>query len=143
MPRRARLDDDYGEYELAPKRKKANPNTMLLVVIAVVVVGLVVLCGGVTLMFFYGAGRGANQVGRQVKEEGKKAVSRNEFRRLVIGKTPAQVIAAVGKPDQTTESNGVPSMWLYRNRTRDLVTGKVDSSAALFFQNGVVDDVTY
>lgn len=67
---------------------------------------------------------------------------REEFRQAILGKTPEQVIAAVGKPDSTQDSSGDQS-WYYRKRTKDPVTGKLDSVAQVIFERGVVVRVNY
>jgi outer membrane protein assembly factor BamE (lipoprotein component of BamABCDE complex) len=67
---------------------------------------------------------------------------RAEFKRLLLGKTPDEVLAAVGKPETTSEQER-RSVWYYRDRTRDPVTGKVDFQAMVVFRDGVVDEVVY
>lgn len=71
----------------------------------------------------------------------KTVYTRDEFRKLVVGKTPDEVIAAVGKPDDTSESGSVS--WTYMYRTKDPITGKTDVSAIVVFEDGRVDRVRY
>lgn len=63
-----------------------------------------------------------------------KVYSRDEFSKLVVGKTPAEVIAVLGKPDSTQErsnESGSPT-WYFYSRTRDPATGKVDWAAQVW-----------
>ena len=69
---------------------------------------------------------------------------RDQFRALVLGKTPDGVTGAVGKPDET--SGGGPARagaWTYHGRTADPATGKPDAAATLTFENGAVASVTF
>jgi hypothetical protein len=72
----------------------------------------------------------------------KKTYSREEFETLVVGKSPDEVIAAVGKPDRT-EGSEDRAGWFYGERTRDPVTGKTDYRAVLHFEAGKVSRVQY
>jgi hypothetical protein len=72
----------------------------------------------------------------------KGVYSRQEFRDLVTGKTPDEVLAAVGKPDATTEVPGQTN-WTYNKRTKDPVTGKMDLFAVVVFRDGTVYDVLF
>ena len=69
-------------------------------------------------------------------------LTRDEFKAKVMGKTAAEVIAAVGKPDDTSE--GAIRTWKYRDRTTDPVTGKTDALAFVYFgDDGRVSRVGY
>ena len=68
-----------------------------------------------------------------------RVYTREEFKALVLGKTEAEVIEAVGRPDRTDGAG----MWVYRNRTRDLVTGKTDGTIRVFFREGKVSSVMF
>ena len=68
--------------------------------------------------------------------------SRTAFRNLILGATPSEVLAAVGKPESTVDQTRV-QYWFYRERTKDIVTDNIDSSATVEFRNGVVENVTY
>ncbi len=72
-----------------------------------------------------------------------KPLTRGEFDRLVVGKTADEVLAAVGKPDQTQSGTGGSEVWYYRNRTVDEVTGKTDFSAQVVFERGRVNRVNH
>lgn len=70
----------------------------------------------------------------------KAVMGREEFKKAVMGKTAAEVLAAVGKPDQTDE--GSTTSWYYRDRTVDPVTGKTDALTQVNFdKGGRVEDV--
>lgn len=66
---------------------------------------------------------------------------RDSFTKAVIKQTKHQVIQAVGKPDRTSDS-GEYSHWYYDEKTKDRITGNVDSSISIFFVNGVADKVS-
>lgn len=72
----------------------------------------------------------------------KKVYPRDEFRKLVEGKTADEVLKAVGKPDSTADAGGV-TCWHYRGRTFDPVAERTDSSAQVAFERGVVVQVNY
>lgn len=67
---------------------------------------------------------------------------RGEFRKLVMGKKADDVIRAVGRPDQTQDSDR-DQYWYYRERTYDRVTGNLDFSAQVVFRDGRVVAVNY
>jgi outer membrane protein assembly factor BamE (lipoprotein component of BamABCDE complex) len=72
----------------------------------------------------------------------KKTYTREEFRKLVDGKTTDEVKATFGVPVRTTD-NGDDVYWYYENLTTDPVTGKVDSSAQVVFRGGKAIRVNY
>jgi outer membrane protein assembly factor BamE (lipoprotein component of BamABCDE complex) len=72
-----------------------------------------------------------------------KVYTREQFRALIIGKTREEVIKAVGKPERTQEVSGYGEYWFYRNLTKDPITDKLDFSAQVVFENGVVNRVNY
>lgn len=72
----------------------------------------------------------------------RRTYTRDEFQRLVLDKTPAEVTSAVGEPDERSDVNGIP-LWVYRKCTRDPVTGKIDNTASLQFTDGKVSSVKY
>ena len=69
------------------------------------------------------------------------AMVRQDFKAAVIGKSPEEVIAVVGRPDDTTQLPGLDT-WTYRNRTIDPVTGKT-GTAILMIRGGSVADVVF
>lgn len=68
--------------------------------------------------------------------------TREEFRKLVVGLTPDEVIAKVGRPYATQDSGSEP-MWYYNGLARDPVSGKVDTFIQVIFKDGKVDRVNY
>jgi hypothetical protein len=72
-----------------------------------------------------------------------KLMTREEFTNLIAGKTPDEVIAAMGAPDSIQRSRkDTDSIWFYNRRTKDPVTGKVDVSVEVIFKNGKVNRVS-
>ena len=67
---------------------------------------------------------------------------RDEFKRVVVGKRPEEVIQAVGKPERTTEHSSGDESWIYRNKTKDPTTEKV-GNAYLHFKSGIVNSVSF
>jgi outer membrane protein assembly factor BamE (lipoprotein component of BamABCDE complex) len=81
--------------------------------------------------------------GAAPKAPAVKKYTRAEFRELLVGKTPDEVIAAVGKPDDTAEIGG-QKVWYYSDRSADPVTGKPDVLANVWFgSDGRVERVSY
>jgi hypothetical protein len=68
-------------------------------------------------------------------------ISRDDFKAKVLGKTPEQVIEAVGKPDRTADEPD--PTWFYDRRTVDPVSRAVDGKARLTFKSGVVALVNF
>ena len=68
-------------------------------------------------------------------------IDREEFQLKVMGKTPAEVIEAVGKPDSIQD--GRDPTWIYDLRTIDPVSRKVDVNARLIIKSGVVALVNF
>ena len=110
---------------------------------------LSVLIAGSTGLILGGAG--GCVVGYQMGKSGgvssataaAKTYTRDEFRKLVIGKSPDEVIAAVGKPNSTQDYGKGSVNWYYDQRTTDPVTGNLDNTAQLIFENGRVASVNY
>lgn len=67
---------------------------------------------------------------------------REDFRRLLQGKTPAEVREAVGTPDRTSEDSDT-AYWHYRRRTRDPIADRLDGDAQVVFREGRVVSVSY
>jgi hypothetical protein len=81
------------------------------------VVNVIVL----SILFLACGGAGSSSV---------KAVPREEFKRLVEGKTETEVMAAVGTPDETSVGGSWKRLY-YSGRTFDPATGKPDSSISV------------
>lgn len=74
----------------------------------------------------------------------QKVYTREDFARLVDGKSEDEVLKLVGRPDKTQEPDRIGrSFWYYNHITRDTISGKLDSSVQVVFQNGVVDTVNF
>ena len=71
-----------------------------------------------------------------------KVYERQELQSL-IGKTPDEVVAKLGKPGRTSDHNGKPDMWTYYSRSLDPVTGKVDGVMFIHFSDGKVRNVNF
>lgn len=71
-------------------------------------------------------------------------MTREQFRTAVMGKTAEQVIAAVGRPESTSDYSTV-SAWYYEKKTKDPITGKIDISAQVLFdkETGRVRSVSF
>lgn len=76
------------------------------------------------------------------KEQARKTYTRDQFRDLLVGKTPDEVVKAVGKPDRTHDIAG-RIVWHYDGMTTDPATGKPDRTAQVIFEQGVVNRVNY
>jgi hypothetical protein len=73
----------------------------------------------------------------------RKAFTRLEFRNRFMGQTPDEVAAALGRPDETSEEEGVVR-WTYRDRVRDPAPGQAPATPVmLVFRNGKVTEVRY
>ncbi len=71
-----------------------------------------------------------------------RSYQRDEFQKLVVGKTKLQLIDLLGKPTSTSEA-GPWEYWQYNERTIDPVTGKVDTVAQLSILDGKVTMVLF
>lgn len=72
-------------------------------------------------------------------------VTRDRFTELVMGRTKEEVVAAVGRPDETSGNSDPGSgVWTYKGRTHDPASrGGADRYAFLHFADGVVVRVGY
>lgn len=132
MPRRDDYDDDR------PRPKKRD-NTLLYVLLAVG--GVAVLgCGGVGALVAFGWTRAVQDV-QQRSDTFQPTMARDEFKKAVIGRTPEEVTAAVGRPDRTVGDSD--PTWFYSNRTIDPANGKVDGMIRVRFTGGKVSGVVF
>ncbi len=67
--------------------------------------------------------------------------SRQEFMRLVMGKSTKQVLAIIGTPSKTDLLTS--EFWEYREKTKDEVTQKIDYSAVIEFRDGIAMRVMF
>lgn len=74
----------------------------------------------------------------------KSVMSRDEFTRAVQGRTPDQVIAAVGRPDRTSTGGegGLTQYWYYDDAAKDPITGKV-GKVQVVVEDGKVRTINY
>jgi hypothetical protein len=163
MPR-DRRDDDRDEYERddprpAPKRSNTPLIIGLVVGAGVVLVGALA-CGGLFLFGWWAMPGGPVAQNPPVAQgpvadakviqpaggkdgDAKRVYTRDEFRAAVKGKTPEQVIAAVGRPSVTNDNpDGTPRTWFYGDRVTDPATGKPDRGV-LDFAGGKVSEVRW
>lgn len=103
-------------------------------------IALVAVCGAIWLASGIGCGKPFKAATTQ---QAKKTYTREEFRKLVVGKTKDEVLAVLGKPFSTREPESGNS-WTYHDLTVDSVSGKPDYSAWLYFdRNDRVDHVGF
>jgi outer membrane protein assembly factor BamE (lipoprotein component of BamABCDE complex) len=109
--------------------------------------GLVLLCGlGGALfavaMFLFSTGPGGSTPVPANQVSARKTWPRDEFRKLLLGKTRDEVLETIGKPYQTENSGDVVNLY-YRNVTVDPITGKVDDHAQVVIERGTVVRVSF
>jgi hypothetical protein len=124
----------------------------LWILLAVGAIGLVVLAliAGIVLLFVLGwsARVSSNPVSGPAavttSDGSSKAapITRDEFKAKVIGKTTAEVLEAVGKPDSTALSSP-GNYWYYQRKTFDPVTGKNDQTAAVTIEKDKAVSVNF
>lgn len=66
----------------------------------------------------------------------------DELRVSVLGKTPDEVIAVIGKPKDTQEDKDFTA-WYYDNVSKDPVLDKSDSNTQVVFINGRVKEIRF
>jgi hypothetical protein len=71
-----------------------------------------------------------------------RVYSRPEFSRLVLGKSEAEVIEAVGRPDETSEDDDA-RYWHFKNRTLDPLTREKDEEVQVVIKGGKVANINY
>jgi hypothetical protein len=69
-------------------------------------------------------------------------LQRDEFRALVLGKSPDELIAAIGKPNSTQDTE-IGLWWYYENVAVDPVTGKRSMLVQITIENGRVTGVNF
>jgi outer membrane protein assembly factor BamE (lipoprotein component of BamABCDE complex) len=73
---------------------------------------------------------------------GTPVYTREAFTHLVMGKTRSEVIQVLGQPERTSTDSDA-EYWHYHSRTKDPVSGKVDSDVQLVLHAGRVESVNY
>ena len=136
LPRARRAqprDDEPPVYRSRPRRG----GLPAWLVISGGILAVTVLAGVATILM-------AVNARQRAADPATKLYSREEFARLVTGKTPDEVIAILGKPESTRQTSDGPSeSFRYEYRTYDQITGKTDYSVHLYFRRGVVASVSY
>lgn len=74
--------------------------------------------------------------------EKPKPISRDEFKKLAMGKSELEMIDTFGKPDLTS-SSGSTNYWFYEKRTLDQFSGKTDHYAQVVLEKAVVIRVNF
>ena len=73
-----------------------------------------------------------------------KLPTREEFKSMVMGKTPDEVIAAVGRPNSTSEdTTSDRSLWHYHSFVIDPITGNAGLSTQVVFEGGKVVKINF
>ncbi len=73
-----------------------------------------------------------------------RKLPRDEFRQLISGMTPEQLIEAIGRPDNTQEIEGLGSIWYYTGVALDPATGKMSAMVQIQWRApGVVGEVNF
>jgi hypothetical protein len=147
MPRRDRFDEHEEAYERDPPRRPSGTSPVLIVGLVLGALLVLLVVGGLVLMVSFWAAPDGGRPPAAAQAAGpvdttKRIYTRGEFKELVIGKTPDEVIAAVGKADRTVES-GTDVFWYYDARTTNPATGEADKKAQVVFRNGKAAEVNY
>jgi outer membrane protein assembly factor BamE (lipoprotein component of BamABCDE complex) len=123
-------DDRGRRSNRRPEPKADGSKTILIVIVSVIAVCVLAGCGVGGLMLL--------GMGAAVKNEATaKVYTREEFERLVIGKTKDEVIKAVGRPDRTSKQAEGTEYWYYSDVIRDPITGKLDRQVQVVFEDGL------
>jgi hypothetical protein len=144
MSRRRYDEEDYRD---GPPRTNTGLWIGLGAAVVLGAVGLVVLIG---LMFWIRPApppppaTAAPVVAGPAKGAMQKTYTRDEFKKLVMGKTMEEVKALLGAPDRTRDAAGGVVRWHYNQRTVDPANGKPDILAEVNFdKDGVVGSVNF
>lgn len=71
-----------------------------------------------------------------------RVFSREDFSRLVMGKSEEEVIHAVGRPDETSADDEA-RYWHFKNRTLDPLTQEKDTDVQVVIEGGKVTKINY
>jgi len=113
---------------------KSNPTA------ALTAVGLVTLGAGLVLGLW--AGGSLFSAAPALPGESDPVYAREQLNEMLMGKTPAEVLQALGKPEKTSEDPEAV-YWHYRGRTRDPITNRIDADVQLVFRKGTLQDINY
>ena len=143
--RRDEYDDDEDDDRAGkPPRGGLPPGVWVLLGVAVAGAGALAL--GVVAVIASQAERQQRQTEQQQQqtEPVGKLYTRDEFRKLLMGKTMDEVIQLIGKPDSTSDFGDGEPTWRYKEITTDPVSSRTDTSVTVWFNRGKrVFNVTY
>ena len=71
-----------------------------------------------------------------------KTYTRAEFKKLVIGKTQAEILKAIGKPNHITDSK-INLRWFYDSTTYELDAKVLDQTAVIDFKDDIGVSVSF
>jgi hypothetical protein len=130
-----RRDDDSGEID--PPGRKPMPAGLIVALVVIIPLVVIAVIGMVILQ---------TKVEEKAKQDdpATKIWSRDEFRAAVMGKSQAEVIKAVGRPDSTSDTpSGRPIRWYFSQRVLNPATQKPDSAWLHFGDDDRVDRVDW
>ena len=123
------------------KRRELNTGLLIGIGIAGLAIALVVGGSCVVGVWWLAKDRPPDvQPTRTATGNERKPYTREEFKALVMGKTPDEVIAAIGRPDKTWDDG---KEWSYDGITIDPITGKRDYVSSIEFKDGKVARVRF
>ncbi|HKB00942.1 MAG TPA: hypothetical protein VKD90_01925 [Gemmataceae bacterium] len=147
MPRRF---DERADYDDQPHRRQTSGLVIVVIVLGSLMLFGVVACVGLLLFGWTSApkpmGGPAAVVVQNDPDEiiagTRRIYSQKEFRDLVLGKTPDEVVAAVGKPD-ITDQEADTVRWTYRGRVKGPRADDPVAAAVVVFRDGKAAEVEY
>lgn len=142
---RRRDDDDEGYDDRPASRSQGGTPVAVWVLLGVAVAGAGALALGVVAVIASQAERQQRQTEQQQQqtEPVGKLYTRDEFRKLLMGKTMDEVLKAIGKPESTSDTPDRNPTWYYKNITHDPLTKETDSTTYVDFRRGRVEDVRF
>lgn len=143
MSRRDEDDRDFSPPRAKPPRGGWAPGVwVMLAGVGGAMAGLVV---GIGIGAWAGAQRGADRpaAGQTATAPKPAKYTRDEFRKLVDGKTMQEVLDAVGTPNSRDNEDNLEPRWFYLSPCYDPLTNHVDRSVTIHFQSGRVRLVVF
>lgn len=121
--------------------KKSNTGLIVALVAGIPILFCVVGVAGVVGLRYFGKKE-------PTKAEAKELPTRDEFRATWMGKTKDEVLAGLGKPDNTAETDygRLKETWHYNKPiyARDPVTGKPELAIHIRFDSrGIVGEISF
>jgi hypothetical protein len=147
VPRRF---DERADYDDQPHRRQTSGLVIVVIVLGSLMLFGVVACVGLLLFGWTSApkpmgGPAAVVVPADPDDTAvgtRRIYAQQEFRDLVMGKTPGEVVAALGKPDATSEEADTVR-WTYRGRIQGARPGEPAAAAIVVFRDGKAAEVEY